>query len=164
MRISHSELQSCLANPQSWYQASLIDDAHPWSMGYQRVLRFTIFHFHKSSASEARAYMDVAVRKNRFKNADRIREIEKGFDRYVKWASQENVKGADTKVNLSYKCGFLELRGEVGRVDVTGPGYRAVLLGNAPDDWENQLRMPLMQAAISSIYGRPQDETAVGFQ
>jgi hypothetical protein len=67
-------------------------------------------------------------------------------------------------VNIAQQLGFLELRGEIGRVDVTSAGYRAVLLGGAPIDWEQQLRMPLIQAAVALMFGRPQDLTEVGFQ
>jgi hypothetical protein len=133
-------------------------------MGYERVLRLSIFHFHKSSAVAARDYMTEMIRKHRLKNVGRINEIEASLDRYLRWASDERLKVADTKVNLAHQIGFLELRGEVGRVDVTSTGYRAVLLGNVPAGWDQQLRMPLIQAAIASMYGRPQDKTEVGFQ
>jgi len=52
----------------------------------------------------------------------------------------------------------------VGRVDITTNGYRAVLLGAAPEDWKNQLRMPLIQLAVASMYNRPANQTEVGFQ
>ena len=39
-----------------------------------------------------------------------------------------------------------------------------VLLGKVPQDWEKQLRMPLLQVAIAQMYARPQDKTEVGFQ
>jgi hypothetical protein len=112
----------------------------------------------------ARDYMVEMIRKHHLRNVGRINTIETSLDRYVKWAVAERLKVADTKVNLAHQMGFLELRGEIGRVDVTSTGYRAVLLGKVPDGWELQLRMPLIQVAIASMYGRPQDKTEVGFQ
>lgn len=164
MRISHTQLESCLANPRTWYRASLAGESHPYLMGYDRVLRLSIFHFHKSSGPASRDYMAEMVRKHHLRNVSRINEIESSLDRYVRWATEERLKVADTKVNIAHQMGFLELRGEIGRVDVTSTGYRAVLLGKVPADWEHQLRMPLIQAAVALMYGRPQDKTEVGFQ
>jgi hypothetical protein len=133
-------------------------------MGYERVLRLSIGHFHKSSSQAARDYMAKMIRKHNLRNVSKINEIEISIDRYVRWAMSERLKVADTKIKLEYRLGFLELRGEIGRVDVTGTGYRAVLLGKVPDGWEQQLRMPLIQIAVALMYGRPQDKTEVGFQ
>ncbi len=104
------------------------------------------------------------IRKHNLRNVSKINEIEISLDRYVRWATGEGLKVADTKVNLGCQMGFLELRGEIGRVDVTSTGYRAVLLGKVPDGWEQQLRMPLIQIAVALMYGRPPDKTEVGFQ
>jgi len=133
-------------------------------MGYERVLRLSVFHFHKTSTTAARDYMTELIRKHGLKNVRRINEIEVSLGRYVRWATAEQVKVADTKVNIAYEIGFFELRGEIGRVDVTSTGYRAVLLGKIPGKWEDQLRMPLIQAAVALMYGRPQEKTEVGFQ
>jgi hypothetical protein len=164
MRISHTQLESCLANPQSWYRTSLATTSHPYLMGYERILRLSIFHFHKSSASAARDYLKKLVGKHNLKNVGRISAIELSLDRYLAWAAAEHLKVAGTKVNIVHEVGLLELRGEIARVDVTGAGYRAVLLGKAPSGWEQQLRMPLIQAAIALMYGRPRNKTEVGFQ
>jgi len=164
MRISHTQLETCLANPRTWYRASLAGESHPFNMGYDKILRLSIFHFHKSSGSFARAYMSGKVREHNLRNASRVSEIEISLDRYIRWATRERLRVADTKVNIAYPIGFLELRGEISRVDVTSTGYRAVLLGNVPVDWEQQLRLPLIQAAVASMYSRPQDQTEVGFQ
>jgi hypothetical protein len=164
MRISHTQLESCLVSPRTWYRASLAAESHPYLMGYERVLRLSIFHFHKSSDAAARDYMAEMIQKHHLRNVSRINEIEIGLDRYVKWAVAERLKVADTKVNLAHQMGFLELRGEIGRVDLTSTGYRAVLFGKVPDGWEQQLRMPLIQVAIALMYGRPQGKTEVGFQ
>jgi hypothetical protein len=164
MRISHTELETCLGNPPNWYVAVRTASSHGYKMGYERSLRLTIFHYHKTSAAEARQYLDKMVKKHNFKNAARVTEIENGLESYIHWAESESLKVADTRIKITLPVGFLELRGEVGRVDVTAAGYRAVLLSQPPPDWQQQLRMPLIQAAIGAMYGRPPDKIAVGFQ
>jgi hypothetical protein len=164
MRISHTQLETCLASPRTWYRTALAAESHPYLMGYERVLRLSIHHFHKSSSAAARDYMAEMIRKHNLRNVSRVNEIEISLDRYIRWSIAEALKVADTKVNIGHQLGFLELRGEIGRVDVTSTGYRAVLLGKVPVDWEKQLRMPLIQAAVALMYGRSQDNTEVGFQ
>lgn len=164
MRISHTQLESCLANPRAWYRSSIAAESHPYLMGYERVLRLSIFHFHHTSDVAARDYLARMIRRHSLKNVGRISEIEIRLDRYIKWATKERLKVADTKVNIAYELGFLELRGEIGRVDVTDSGYRAVLLGKVPQDWEKQLRMPLLQVAVAQMYARPREKTEVGVQ
>jgi hypothetical protein len=164
MRISHTQLESCLANPRNWYLAAIAGESHPYLMGYDRVLRLSISRFHHASAQVARDYMAQMVRRHHFKDASRVREIEFSLERYIAWASAEVLRVADTNVKIACEIGFLELRGLVGRIDVTATGYRAVLLGEVPADWHSQLRMPLIQLAVASMYGRRQDRTEVGFQ
>ena len=164
MRISHTQLESCLANPRAWYRSSLAAESHPYLMGYERVLRLSIFHFHHTPSVAARDYLARMIRRHHLGNVGRISEIEISLDRYITWATQERLKVAATKVNIAYELGLLELRGEIGCVDVTDWGYRAVVLGKVPQDWEKQLRMPLLQAAVAQMFGRPQDKTEVGFQ
>ena len=43
-------------------------------------------------------------------------------------------------------------------------GYRGILLGPIPADWDSQLRMPLIQYGLSQIYQRDQSEIEVGVQ
>jgi hypothetical protein len=133
-------------------------------MGYDRVLRLSIFRFHHASGQAARDYMAQMIRRYAFKNAQRVHEIEASLERYIAWASAGGLRVADTNVNIACEIGFLELRGQISRVDVTATGYRAVVLGEVPADWRSHLRMPLIQFAIAQMYGRQQDKTEVGFQ
>ena len=138
--------------------------SHGYKMGYERGLRLTIFHYHKTSATDAREYLDRIVKKHSFKNAARVTEIENNLESYIQWAESESLKVADTQIKITLPVGFLELRGQISRIDVTAIGYRAVLLGQAPPNWQKQTRMPLIQAAIGAMYGRPPGKIAVGFQ
>ncbi len=164
MRISHTELENCLKNPKDWYRSAGTASSHGYSMGYERALRLSLFHYHKTSADEARSYLEQIVKRHDFKNVVRVSEIEASLESYISWAESERLKVADTQVKISLPTGFLELRGQISRVDVTPVGYRAVLLSPPPPKWQQQMRMPLIQAAISKMYGRPTEKIAVGFQ
>jgi hypothetical protein len=163
MKISHADLEPCLRNPKQWL-TSTSGASHAFKMGYDRALQFAIYHYHGTSAREARAYLASMISRHNFKNAARVSQIETGLDSYIAWARRENLRIAAVKSNISFACGFLELRGEISRIDVTRSGYRAIILKNPPLEWQDQLRMPLIQQAISATFGRPADEIEVGFQ
>ena len=165
MKISHGDLDACLRNPRQWF-TSKEASSHPYRMGYQRALRLAIFHYHRNSASapQARAYLASMISRHNFRNATKVGQIENELESYISWASTENLRTAGVQVRIGFECGFLELSGEIGRVDVTPTGYRAIVLRPPPQDWQNQLRMPLIQTAVSATYGRPVGEVEVGFQ
>jgi hypothetical protein len=164
MRISHADLETCVKNPRQWYVSTINAEKHGYPMGYERVLRLSLAHFHKTSAGEARDYLNAMIKKHDFKNATRVTEIEVKLDSYINWSTGDKAKVAGTEVKISLPLGFLELRGQIGRVDVTDTGYRAILYGATLPNWQTQLRLPLIQIAVASIYGRPAEKIAVGFQ
>lgn len=164
MRISHNTLDDCLRNPRQWFISTRSSSSHPYKMGYERVLRLSIYHCHKNSADEARRYMSEKITRHNFRNAQRVSEIENGLESYIAWAVSERLRNAGVQININLSLGFLELRGEISRIDVIDSGYRAVLLGTRTENWQSQLRMPLIQSAVSLTYARPAQEVEVGFQ
>jgi hypothetical protein len=165
MKISHSELESCLRRPSGWFREKMTTRSHGYLMGYNRALLLSIYHFHKTGqALSARRYIQAMIKKHSFRNAARIDEIELGLDSYLRWCKSESLIVADSRVRINFGSGFLRLTGEISRVDVTPDCYRAVLLGPSTAGWQGQLRMPLIQKAISMKFGRPAEEVAVGIQ
>ena len=164
MKISHTELEYCRTAPRQWYLSSLKSASHPYNMGYDRLLRLAIFHFHKTSTAEARTYLSRGIAKHGFSNAGRVTEIENSLENYINWTVSALLRTADVHVRIVLDQGYLQLRGEISRVDITPAGYRAVLLAVPPKDWKTHLRMPLIQAAIANIYARPATEIEVDFK
>lgn len=164
MRISHTMIESCLANPRQWYTSTSSAASHPYKMSYSRALQLAILQYHRVSLRVAQQYLDNLIKKHHFKDVRRVTKMESDLLSYIRWATSERVKMVDFKVNISLPSGFLELRGEIGRVDITATGYRAVLFGRPAANWQQQLRMPLIQVAIGQMYGRPTEDVAVGFQ
>jgi hypothetical protein len=163
MRIAHGDLEACLRNPQQWF-SSMSSTSHPYKMGYDRALLLSIFHYHKTSAIEARNYLSAIIQRHNFNNASRVMRIEADLEEYIRWGVAQNLRTAAVQMKIQLLSGFLELRGEVARLDVTTLGYRAVLLKEPPSGWRTQLRMPLIQLAVSGTYARPAGEIEVGFQ
>lgn len=165
MKISHGELEQCLQQPRAWLRENLITASHGWKMGYHRALLLSIYRYHKTKQTTvARQYLHDIIQRHQFKNITRIDEIEVAFESYVKWCETQNIAVADSRVRIGLGSGYLTLAGEVHRVDVTPEFYRAVLLGSFPANWHKQMRMPLIQRAISEQFARPLDEVAVAVQ
>ena len=165
MNISHTQLDDCRSNPRSWVQAKAGPDPF-FSYGYNQALLHAIHTYHRSNgdAKGARQYLQDTINRN-FQNEVRSDEIQEWLRAYIQWHKQSGVVVADTKFRIKLNLGvLLELRGEMHRLDVLPVGYRALLLGNYQRDWQNQLRMPLLQRAVALKYGRPPERIEVGVQ
>ena len=71
----------------------------------------------------------------------------------------------EANINISFPTpSGIQLSGRITRVDLIQGGYRGVLLGSFTGDWANELRFPLLQAAIARHYAIPVAHTHVGVQ
>jgi hypothetical protein len=129
------------------------------------ALKYAIHRYHKTEDAEnARKFLQESVDRH-FKNEARSTQILECLDRYMNWCGQTGVVVSDSKVPIKLNLGvWLELKGEVHRLDVLESGYRAILLGEYPRDWSAQIRMPLLQRAVAYRYGRPAEAVSIGVQ
>jgi hypothetical protein len=67
------------------------------SMGYERALRLTLFHYHKTSADEARRYLEQMVKKHNFKNEARVSQIGLTW-RSVSGSAPTNFAGSTSRL------------------------------------------------------------------
>jgi hypothetical protein len=165
MKVSHTQLEDCRSNPRSWVRAKVGPEPF-FSMGYNQGLLHAIHRYHRSNgdADDARQYLQALIDRN-FENQQRSDEIQDWLESYMNWCRRSKVVVADTKFRIKLNLGvMLELRGEMHRLDVLPNGYRALLLGAHRRTWESELRMPLLQLAVSRRYGRPPDSITVGVQ
>jgi len=87
------------------------------------------------------------------------------FDRYLLWFEQSGPTMGDVRIRLNFELTpNVALGGEISRIDYVEEGYRAVLLGPPQTNWSAQIRMPLIQHALASSYGSPDQEFQVGVQ
>jgi hypothetical protein len=165
MKISHTQLEACKANPRAWVRA--LGGPDPiFQLGYNQALLHTIHHYHKSGGNErqARKYLQDLIARH-FQNEHRSEQIQEWLEAYIRWYRRSAIIVADSKFRIRLNLGvLLELRGELHRFDVLTGGYRAVLLGTYSIGWENQLRMPLLQRASAQRFGRPVDDVSVAAQ
>jgi len=166
VKITHRELEGCLQGPRRWLLQKRSEQPHGFKIGYDRVLLLSIYRFHKTNSPvDARRYLAGAIKRHNFQDATRLDAIQLKLESYLTWVKSSSVRVADSKVRLSLESGFVTLVGEISRLDVTERSYRAVLLvTRIPYGWQEQLRMPLIQSAVSNQFGRPLEEVEVGMQ
>jgi hypothetical protein len=164
MKISHRELEDCRRSPRTWWQARQSAGGFR-SFGYGQALLNAIHRYHRTnSARAARAHLQEMIERN-FTDEARIDQLQADFASYIRWHRSSGVIVADSNIRLSYSIGsFFDLGGLISRLDVTGDGYRAIILGAGRPNWQSELRMPLIQSAIALKYGRPVDDVSVGVQ
>lgn len=165
MRISHTELETCRGNPKQWVAAKL-SSGGGFSYGYNQAVKDAIYTFHRSNQPrEGSKFLFEKLKK--FKNTARKAQCEADLTGYLKWALDSKTIVAHCKIRLDL---LLErsvvLGGEISRVDIVPEDdtYRAVILGDRPRDWRDELRFPLIQQEIGAKFHRPVEQVHVGFQ
>jgi hypothetical protein len=127
-----------------------------------------IYHYHKTGDPEAALRcLPALATKYKLSNASRLESEEEKLTGYLSWAQSAFPIVVKTKINVRVALvGELFLAGEVSRLDIdlASGGYRAVLLTDKADEWKNELRMPMLQAAVASSFKREVAEVAVGIQ
>jgi hypothetical protein len=140
------------------------------SYGLRCYLRNGIYRYHKTGeATAGREHLEAGLERakedGRLTNDARIAAALDAYDRYVPRFERLGVN-ADARVEIALPAGAADLRlgGYVHRVDFLNDGLRGVLLGAFGDDWETELRFPLLQAAVSRTFGVPLADVSVGVQ
>ncbi len=166
MRISHNDLENCSKNPSMWARNRLTRSKPDFiRRGYDGSTKLAIFAFHKTE-NEDDARVKLSSYLSDFSSLSRIEAAEDTLSSYIAWYYDEKPIVVETRVRLGIDIGFDNtLAGEVSRVDIRrGAGYRGILIGSIPANWNNQLRMPLIQFGLARLYKRRPDEIEVGWQ
>lgn len=164
MKIRHGELVSWEKDPAAWLTSKLTISYFPrWT--YDLVLRRGIHRFHRSGdPADARRHIQSLFSRSNLKNATRADDVYERFSAYVLWHRGNSVVTCDSRPRLDLPIDRWTFCGEIGRVDLVASGYRAVLLGPFPEDWRQQLRMPLIQKAVAFRYRRPVPQVEIAVQ
>jgi hypothetical protein len=168
MRLSHTELAECLADPRGWLIKKR-QTSGARTLGYDQILKLGILRFHKEGGvrpEDARQHIRAILgRQPKLRDEVRKKELLRRFGEYVEWylAAEVIVGAVRTRVAVEVSAS-LTLSGEVSRVDVVEGGYRGILLGRHSADWKDELRMPLLQLGLGNALARPVAEVGIGVQ
>ena len=163
-RISHVELAVCQRSALRWVQSKVGTSAGHPVFGYRQALINSIYRLHKrNSQAEATAYLEGAL--TRFQDQLRVDEIWDQFEAYLQWVHESGLIVADVRVVLDAPFGQrLHMGGILSRLDVTPNGYRGILFLETRPSWREELRFPLIQAAVAQTFSREVARVEVGIQ
>lgn len=167
MKIRHLELEDCLQDPGSWAAAQLQPGSAFTRTGFNGAVKIAANHFTKTGdAAASAAKLNQLFTSFELKNSSRRRQAHDQLASYIRWFTDSGVTVASGWTNISLPLGNdLQLGGRISRLDVVPGGYRGVLLETPiPADWRDQLRMPLIQLALSELFGRPVETISIGIQ
>lgn len=133
-----------------------------------QTLKRAIYVFHKSNDLQAaHDYLEKSYLKQFKQTKDLILYAEK----LEKCAIEFNQSGATVfKVNdrlvvplpQDLNDAGVIVSGEIPRVDLTDDGYTAWLFSKKTEQWEDELRLPVIQFAYAQILGAIEDEIKIG--
>lgn len=158
MRISLRELEEVRRSPDAY----LKKQANTEGLGFNpkskyRVLVMSIYQFHRSGndLSKAQDYLEKGFTK--FKEQ---KELIPYIHQLEQYATYFNGSGAvvfkvkdniTVPLDLELKNADFRVSGEIPRLDITPDGYTAWLFSNKTVDWENELRLPVIQATYAEL-------------
>lgn len=167
MRLKHGELEELRSNFAAWIAAKKSEGSGP-RMSYKHATRMGIYRLHRgdnlrTAVSHLTRYFDSYG----LRSAARRSEAEGNIAEYFEWMQQETAAFIATKTRIQFAANDdVSIGGELPRIDLLAAddGYRAILLGESDAAWRSQLRMPIIQRAVSQILKRPEELVSVGVQ
>ena len=168
MKVTLSNLEEARRNPAA-YKHKLLAAEKPFiRTGYNALLQATILQYHRESltADQARERMTHKYHQ-RFTTPKGLEEITRCFGEYLdEYAAQNNLATiTHQRLRLQLPADIapsFEVTGKLPRLDTTSDGYAAWLFSKSHAEWQQELRMPLIQAAVAADLGTDMDEVTVG--
>jgi len=168
MKISHAEIETCRRNPRVWITQKIKPSEGGPRTGYDGATKKAIYRFHKIlDAADARRYLERTFKSYRLTSTSRMTLAIASLNSYIGWYELSSPVVVGHKLVLDYDLGSgWRLGGEISRADLDPRAgrYNCIILGKAPLNWHEQVRMPLIQRALSDKLERPETDISVGFQ
>lgn len=168
-RVPIRELEELRLDPLAYRQKIATGAARFFKRSYFNVLRDAIFRFHRGGADRVAARPTMLTQLVSFKNVTRRAETVASFDWYVNEfaAAAQTTFATKVKVRipLPSRVGTaLHCDGQVERVDLCLPSGYSVWMFRSADlgQWDDELRMPLIQEAVSSHLNVSPSEVEIG--
>ena len=166
MRISLSSLQEAISNPRAFLRAQKKPKT---GFRYSRylLLRSVALGYHAQNDLGTSEALLEAKLTQKFKGTKRNDECLEQFRDYVAEFTALGTSVAKVRdrvrVVLPDEYEDYAITGEVARLDLhPAGGYRAWLLANRTEDWRDELRFPLLQAACAAQLDVDVDEVIPG--
>lgn len=171
MKIPLRELEEARRDPSAYVRRRRAA-AGKKSIGYKSkylTLQRAVYRFHRSNNDlmAAQEYLEQSYLKQ-FKRPEQLAKYGEQLERYAEEFTSLGSTVIRVKDRLAIPlpqklsdAGF-RVSGEIPRIDLTGEGYTAWLFAKKTERWEEELRLPIIQAAYARELGVGEDEVKVG--
>lgn len=167
-RFSISRLEDARRNPAE-FGKMLNADTKAGGMRFSKYMawQLSLFHFHKTkNLSEAIKYFDLHFWSNFVEsraNRNQYEEFLESLNAYVKDYKKCKYNYIDGKVKLDIELtDKLKITGQIPIVNLSPGGYSVFFLVRGRDDWEEELKFPVIQDYLSDEFGVGLTEVEVG--
>jgi hypothetical protein len=159
MKIPLRELEEARRNPDAYLRKRRSSGGfnfNPKSKYRTLVRSVNTFHRTGNDSTSAQDYLEANFAKL-FKEQKQLAEYIEKLGQYIsdfKDSGATVFKVRDILVVpliTELKDAGFYISGEIPRLDITPDGYTAWLFSNKPIDWENEIRLPLIQSAYAEI-------------
>ena len=168
MKVTLGNLEEARRNPVAYKQKLLAAEKPFIRTGYNALLQATILQYHRENLTpdQARERMTHKYHQ-RFTTPKGLEEITQSFGAYLDECAAQNNLATITHQRLRLQlpediAASFEVTGKLPRLDTTSDGYAAWLFSKSHAEWQQELRMPLIQAAVAADLGVDVDEVTVG--
>ena len=159
MKIPIRELEEARRNPDAYLKKRRNTTGfnfNPKSKYRTLVRSVHTFHRNGNDSNFAQDYLETNFAKQ-FKDQRHLAQYIEKLGHYIldfkdTGASVFRVKDILViPLNSEFKEAGFRISGEIPRLDITPDGYTAWLYTNKPVEWENEIRLPLIQSAYAEI-------------
>lgn len=169
MKIPLRELEEARRNPDAYLKKrrnSTGFNFNPKSKYRTLVRSVHTFHRHGNNSNFAQDYLETNFAKQ-FKDQKQLAQYIEKLGQYIldfKDAGATVFRVKDilvVPINSEFKEAGFHISGEIPRLDITADGYTAWLFSNKPIEWENEIRLPLIQSAYAEALKVEEQEVKV---
>lgn len=169
MKIPLRELEEARSNPDAYLKkrrSSTENKFNPKSKYRTLVRSIHTFHRNGNDSNFAQDYLETNFA-NQFKDQKQLAEYIEKLGQYISDFRDTNASVFRVKDILviplvpEFKEAGFHISGEIPRLDITPDGYTAWLFSNKPVEWENEIRLPLIQSAYAEILKVDEQEVKV---
>lgn len=165
MKIPHRDLEEARQNPGAYVRKVFRGGRQPFRYSLFRAWQLTIFRYHQSRDLVA-AKSDLEDRFKKFLSGRKhFDDYYEDLQNYVRDFERLKHVVVDTAARVTMNLGpDVQMIGEISRIDVSPDGgYSAVLIANSEQmNWQEQLRMPLLQKNFAETFSVSPERMKVG--
>jgi hypothetical protein len=168
MQLKHREIEELQRNLRGWVAKKRAATRVVMKTGYGQATRLSIYRYHRGdSQRRAQQYLTNLLDRLSLKNESRRDECSDSLVKYIRWREDSNLVYVQDRLRLGMLMsnGVL-LGGEIPLINLNADEetYQAIMLGENAPDWRDQLRMPILQAAVAQRLERKSEDVVVGTQ